>query len=175
MIRICVVCGKKYSTYPANTQKYCSSPCYWSTMKTVNTLGTVDGMTVYKDKMGYVRISLGQGKDRLLHVYIAEKALGKPLSKGALVHHVDGDPLNNSRDNLVILQNQSEHNWLHARKRVIEKGGHPKTHKWCCRCKTLKLLEQFCSNPTRYMGRHTECRECMREVRKARAERETVS
>lgn len=58
------------------------------------------------------------------HVLVAERALGKHLPKGAIVHHVDGDTRNNTPSNLVICQNQAYHCLLHklarARHRQID-------------------------------------------------------
>lgn len=49
------------------------------------------------------------------HIRIAEKALGKELPKGAVVHHVDEDKSNNANDNLVICPSHSYHMLIHAR------------------------------------------------------------
>jgi HNH endonuclease len=56
-----------------------------------------------------------------LHVLVAEKALGKPLPKGAIVHHVDGNTLNNAPSNLVICQDQAYHCLLHKRQRARQR------------------------------------------------------
>lgn len=56
---------------------------------------------------------------------MAEKALGKPLPVGAMVHHVDGNPANNDPTNLVICQNQAYHLLLHRRTRSLVETGRP--------------------------------------------------
>lgn len=69
---------------------------------------------------GYVRVHVGNNKYRMEHVVIAEKALGKPLPKGAVVHHVDGDPAANRKPwNLVVCPNQDYHLLLHRRAQAL--------------------------------------------------------
>lgn len=45
---------------------------------------------------------------RHLHRVVAEKILGRPLRKGEIVHHIDGNHLNNAPDNLQVMT-RSEH------------------------------------------------------------------
>ena len=49
------------------------------------------------------------------HVLVAERALGKYLPTGAVVHHVNVDRRNNAPTNLVICENQTYHKLLHVR------------------------------------------------------------
>lgn len=63
------------------------------------------------------------GKQRLAHRVIAERALGKPLPRRAVVHHVDGDRANNANSNLVICQDSEYHTLLHNRQRALEATG----------------------------------------------------
>lgn len=53
------------------------------------------------------------------HVAVAEQAIGKPLPKGAIVHHIDGDKHNNAPSNLVICQDRAYHNLIHRRERAL--------------------------------------------------------
>jgi hypothetical protein len=39
----------------------------------------------------------------------AEKKIGRKLKSGEVVHHKDGNPLNNSPSNLKVYKNQSQH------------------------------------------------------------------
>lgn len=59
------------------------------------------------------------------HVRVAERALGKPLPAGAIVHHVNGDPSDNRPQNLVVCQDQAYHLLLHVRQRSLEATGRP--------------------------------------------------
>jgi hypothetical protein len=58
---------------------------------------TGNGYRRYKDSGTYV------------HRNVAEKKLGRKLKAGEVVHHKDGNPLNNSPKNLKVYKNQSQH------------------------------------------------------------------
>lgn len=49
------------------------------------------------------------------HILIAERALGHPLPKRAVVHHVNENGLDNRNENLVICEDQGYHNVIHGR------------------------------------------------------------
>jgi len=48
------------------------------------------------------------------HILIAEKKYGRSISKTEVIHHIDLDRLNNNPDNLLLLQNNREHQLLHG-------------------------------------------------------------
>jgi hypothetical protein len=53
----------------------------------------------YCDKQGYVR----------LHRLIMERSLGRFLKPKEVIHHLDGNKLNNNLDNLKLFSNSHEH------------------------------------------------------------------
>lgn len=66
-------------------------------------------------KKGYKRILLyghprsdGKGYVRE-HLLVMEKKLGRPVLFPEVVHHVDGNKLNNHPDNLMLFASNSEH------------------------------------------------------------------
>lgn len=72
-------------------------------------------------------------RHRYEHVEVAERALGKPLPKGAIVHHVNGVKTDNCPENLVVCQDQAYHKLLHQRMRARDACGNPNWRccKWC--------------------------------------------
>lgn len=50
-----------------------------------------------------------------LHRVVAGQKLGRPLKRGEVVHHIDGDSSNNHPDNLEICSSASVHRRHHRR------------------------------------------------------------
>lgn len=82
---------------------------------------------------GYIMHETG-GRSVLEHVRVAEKALGKPLPKGAVVHHIDENRTNNDPSNLVICPSRGYHAMLHSRMRALCECGNANWKK-CNVCK----------------------------------------
>ena len=60
---------------------------------------------------GYIRIRTNQVEKRL-HRVIVEHAIGRPLLFSEIVHHKDGNTLNNSPDNLEAMT-RAGHSMIH--------------------------------------------------------------
>lgn len=73
------------------------------------------------------------GRYVLEHVIITERALGKYLPPGAVMHHVNGDRANNRPANLVLCEDQRYHLFLHRRARAISACSHADWRR-CVRC-----------------------------------------
>ena len=88
---------------------------------------------------GYKLITIN-GEQRREHIVLAEKALGRPLPNNAVVHHMNGEKLDNTTiGNLVICPNQSYHMLLHERAKSL--GYFPKT--WLLGRNAKKKREEF--------------------------------
>lgn len=94
------------------------------------------------------------GKQRLQHVVIAEDVLGKGLPKKAVVHHIDGNNLNNNKNNLMICENQAYHMLIHLRQRAYDECGNADWRK-CPFCKSYDDPKKMQKNGKSY--RHRGC------------------
>lgn len=78
------------------------------------------GVLASRLKRGAMQRDKGEGKTyrkflgRHEHRVVAEQKIGRPLKKGEVVHHIDGNKRNNDPDNLMILDSQSEHCKIHG-------------------------------------------------------------
>ncbi len=62
---------------------------------------------------GYMMLHIGNGfKNRAEHILVAEKALKRRLKKGEIIHHINGDKLDNRNVNLIVCD-RSYHQCLH--------------------------------------------------------------
>jgi len=92
-------------------------------------------------KNGYYHVYTIDGYiPRALHV--AQKALGKKIKRPAMVHHVNGDKLDDSNQNLVVCQNKRYHNFIHKRTRAYKACGHADWFK-CYECHVWQPPEAF--------------------------------
>jgi hypothetical protein len=105
---------------------------------------------------GYFKTRLN-GRQVREHVAVAERAIGKPLPRGALVHHVDQDRSNNDPSNLVICPDDAYHMLLHRRQRALEACGNADWVK-CWVCKTYSPPELIIVN-----GKNTHHRACINQ------------
>jgi hypothetical protein len=75
-----------------------------------NNHNTDDYLRTYIDQKGYRRF---KDTDRLVHRYLAEKRMGRKLHPEEVVHHRNRNKLDNSEENLQVLENQEEHDKIH--------------------------------------------------------------
>jgi hypothetical protein len=84
-------------------------------------------------RFGYVAVA-NDGKKKQVHRIHAEIALGRPLPKGAEVHHVNENKADNRNENLVICPSKAYHKLIHARMAALDACGNASFRK-CPFCK----------------------------------------
>ena len=63
--------------------------------------------------MEYKRIITKEGKKKFVHRAVMEQVLGRKLRSDEIVHHIDGNKLNNDPSNLMIVTRE-EHARIHS-------------------------------------------------------------
>jgi hypothetical protein len=128
----------------------------------------------YTRKDGYLILSGGSraSQKMLAHVHAAEKAVGGPLPKGAVVHHVDGNPSNNANSNLVVCPDQAYHLILHVRTRALMETGNANLLR-CEYCKRYDSRDNLWVSKTSYSrAHHSHCNAAQQRKRKQRIAQE---
>jgi len=65
----------------------------------------------YEDENGYLRF---KDSHKYVHIWVMRKKLNRPLEKGEIVHHINGNKKDNSDSNLILL-NKEQHYQLHIK------------------------------------------------------------
>jgi hypothetical protein len=95
---------------------------------------------------GYVKTS----------ILMAEAAMGKPLPPKAVVHHVNGDPMDNRSSNLVVCEDNKYHHYLHVRKRALNASGKCNTRP-CSYCHNHDEIQNMTKMHTKNSYYHRDC------------------
>lgn len=113
---VCVICSAEFVRTKHSTGRYCSRRCAWEGRGGAAFSAAISRGSV--QKRGDALRGRGEGRTyrklngRHEHRVVAEQKLGRALLPGEIVHHIDGDKLNNHPDNLEVMT-QAEHIRIH--------------------------------------------------------------
>jgi hypothetical protein len=107
------------------------------------------------DANGYISHN-SNGEHKREHVLVVERILGKTLPPKAEVHHLNGNPSDNSHSNLVVCPNHWYHRILHYRQRALDASGNA-NFMYCAFCKTFDDPNRMYVYPKKNVAMHREC------------------
>ena len=113
---------------------------------------------------GYIATT-SEGKKKQAHVIVAEAALGKPLPKGAEVHHINEIKTDNRSENLVICPSKAYHKMLHTRATALSECGNASFRK-CPFCKKYDNPDAMKHNKSSRYFYHNACKQDYRKAMK---------
>lgn len=142
---VCPQCHSNFSS-PYKTSKFCSHDCHSASRRT----GTI--------LKGYRRVRGDNGTQVYEHRLVLERHLNRKLTPFEVVHHKDGDKLNNALSNLEVFSSQSDHiqEHRHTFSSAIERQ--------CSKCGEIKPVGAFYLRNDRPDGLHSRCKECTRKT-----------
>lgn len=115
---LCIQCKENF--IGRRNRKFCSMECFKKFNVGENHCCWKGGIRIAQ---GYRTIRQDDKTYKFEHVIAAEKALERPMKKGEVVHHLDGDKLNNKNNNLLICD-RNYHLWLEQRMSYLYKREH---------------------------------------------------
>jgi hypothetical protein len=145
----CAHCKRQFRLTSSN-QKYCSLACRSKVNSGANHYNYKGGFTRTRD--GYRMISV-EGRSIFEHRYVMEQHLGRTLSDDEVVHHRDGDKLNNALENLELVTRSHHVSHCHATYRT-------EVEKECKRCGAVKPRSEFYKNSNPGDSHLSYCKPC---------------
>lgn len=162
---VCDYCKNEFDIHQCylkreRKHRFCSKKCESEFKKLNNTFSEWKGGHIGKSTgYRYIRIN---GKDYEEHRLVMMKHLGRELTKVEVVHHINGDKLDNRIENLQLMTN-SEHVKMHSdmksTKIVCRKCGDENKHKargLCAKCYHYALMKGMLNEYSK-ISKHENC------------------
>lgn len=150
---VCPVCQKEFKPSHNRGQVYCSYTCRGQAIKGDRHHRFKGGNI---SPLGYKRVMV-DGVLMHEHRHVVELHLGRKLAPSEIIHHKDGNKLNNQLSNLELLSSNSEHMDRHR------KWYSDTINKQCNTCEQIKPRTNFYRSTRK--GRdshHPMCKDCIK-------------
>lgn len=113
----CIDCDKELSNYYNIRCCSCETKRKWKQgLMTIKIGNKHPGFkkigTIIKSSSGYLQIKINNKQWMALHRYLIEKYIGRKLKKNEIIHHIDGNKLNNKLKNLYICIKAGLHRYI---------------------------------------------------------------
>jgi hypothetical protein len=149
----CEICDKPYDCR-RKWQRTCSNACAGQIRSGPANPHWKGGCV---SRYGY-RLICVNGKQVLEHRYLMEQHLGRSLERSEVIHHRDGNKLNNDLSNLELLPSNAAHKTRHFLYFRNE------THKECSRCRLVKTRSDFSPSTNGNDPNRNYCKQCFAEI-----------
>lgn len=150
----CQICQQPFES-KQKRRKVCSIACRSRLMTGAGNPNFKGGSV---SPTGYRILCTGKNNRHVLeHRRIMADHLGRPLKPTEIVHHINGDKLDNRIENLELLPSQSAHMRRHCMRFRNE------THKQCSWCERIKPRTEYNRNTKAYIQGDphlSQCRAC---------------
>lgn len=103
----CKPCGYKHRTRPTGLK--------YTLHKENPTWFKFKGGTI--DEKGYRRIHIGRRVYKREHILVVEKSLGRNLFPNEVIHHINGNKVDNRLENLQLLTKKIHDAWHNGKRR----------------------------------------------------------
>ena len=162
-MKLCIRCGRKKKNLEFHNDKrrtdglfpYCKDCRRERTgvnKRVHRKIGELDGYIIVSGEK-YPCILLSTGRVRV-HRYVAEKKIGREIKKTESVHHVDGDKMNWSEENLVVINSS-----LHRRYEGHKIRGYAPILS-CTTCGKTRTYSNNVINKGRIKPERYQCADC---------------
>jgi hypothetical protein len=147
---ICCICDKPFRRW-RKEQSTCSQQCAGKARR---------GSRAYNYKGGCIssegyKVIRVEGRAVYEHRHAMELHIGRPLGPNEVVHHKDGDRLNNAIENLELMDGRAMHALTHT------STFRDADNKECSRCRQTKSRTEFRRNKRPGQDSHKSwCKEC---------------
>ncbi len=116
--KTCLACGVEFNVPNCfKNAKFCCIKCRDSAPKPKGSFSPRWKGGIWRQGSGYLYINLGENKSKPLHRYLYEKYHKTQLSENDIVHHINGNKLDNRIENLMVMT-RAEHIIYHKTKPV---------------------------------------------------------